>query len=66
MSAAWKSCLKNQPDLWPIHYITLIAFQQIAQHDYYKALVITHVNVGNEIFHVLGVANEVHRPSFTI
>ena len=42
----------------------LIEFQQVAQHDYYKALVITYVNIGNEISHVLKVANEVHRPSF--
>ena len=44
--------------------ITLTEFQQVAQHDYYKALVITHMNVGNEIFQILEVANEVHRPSF--
>ena len=47
-----------------VHSITtLIEFQQVAQNDYYKSLVMTHVNFGNEIFHVLEVANEVHRPS---
>ena len=43
---------------------TLIEFQWVAQHDYYKALVITYVNDGNEISHLLKVANDVHRPSF--
>ena len=43
---------------------TLTEFQQVAQHDYYEALVMTHVNVGNEIFHAMEVANEAHRPSF--
>ena len=41
---------------------TLKEFQQVAQHNYYRALVITHVNVGNEIFHMLEVANEVYIP----
>ena len=39
---------------------TLTEFQQVAQRDYCKALVMTHVNVVNEIFHVLEVANEAH------
>ena len=43
---------------------TLTEFQQVAQHDYYKAFVMTHVNVGNEIFHLLEVTNEAYRPSF--
>ena len=39
-----------------MHYITtLIEFQKIAQYDYYKALVMTHVNIGNEIFYMLQV-----------
>ena len=42
---------------------TLTEFQQVAQHDYYEALVMTHVNVGNEILHMLEAVNEVHRPS---
>ena len=43
---------------------TLKECQQVAQHDYYEALVMTHMNVDNEIFHMLEVANEAHRPSF--
>ena len=47
-----------------MHFITtLTEFQQVAQHDYYEALVMTHVNVGNENFYILEVANEAHRPS---
>ena len=34
---------------------TLTELQQVAQHDYYEVLVITQVNVGNEIFHMLQV-----------
>ena len=43
-----------------------IRFQQVAQYDYQPALVITHVNIINETFHMLEIANEVHRPSFAI
>ena len=43
---------------------TLTEFQQVAHRDYYEALVMTNVNVSNETFHVLEVANEAHRPSF--
>ena len=43
---------------------TLMEFQQVAQHDYYEALIKTHMNVGSEIFHVLETANKVHKPSF--
>ena len=39
---------------------TLTEFQQISQCDYSEALVINHVNVGSEIFHVLEVTIEVH------
>ena len=34
---------------------TLTEFQQVAQRDYYEALVMTHMIVGNEIFHMLEV-----------
>ena len=43
---------------------TLTEFQQVAQRGYYKSLVKTHGNVGNEISYVFEVANKVHRPSF--
>ena len=52
-------------NLWPMHSITILTeFQQVAQHNYYKALVMSHVHVGNEISHMLEVANELHRPLF--
>ena len=37
---------------------------KISQHYYLKKIVMTHVNVGNEFFHMLEGANEAHRPSF--
>ena len=48
-----------------MHSITILTeFQQVARCDYYKALVMTHVNVGNEIFPVLEIVNGAHRPLF--
>ena len=43
---------------------TIIEFQQVAQCAYCKALFITHINIGNEIFQILEVANKAYRPSF--
>ena len=48
-----------------MHSITILTeFQHVAQCDYYEALAMTHMNVGNKIFPLLEVANKVHRPLF--
>ena len=44
--------------------ISFTEFQYIAQHDYQELLVITHVNISNETFHSLEIANEAYRLSF--
>ena len=45
--------------------LSFTEFQQVAQYEYQEVLVTTHVNINNETFHVLEIANEAHKPSFT-
>ena len=39
-------------------------FQKVSQHDYNISLVITHVHISNETFHMLEIANKAHRLLF--
>ena len=41
-------------------------FKQVARHDYEEILVIIQVNIINETFYILEIANKMHRLLFAI